>query len=98
LDTLDGLHTIFGEVAEGFEVLEKINEALCDEQHRPYKDIRITHTVVLEDPFDDPPGLRAPDGSPELTEDILKVRLRTERLLIVDAINCMAFCYVSRIS
>ncbi|CAG0921455.1 unnamed protein product [Notodromas monacha] len=72
LDTLDGVHTIFGEVAEGQDILEKINEILCDEQHRPYKDIRITHTVILEDPFDDPPGLKIPDASPEVTDEIIK--------------------------
>ena len=40
LDYLDGVHTVFGEVAEGFEVLDKLNEAYCDEKHRPYRDIR----------------------------------------------------------
>ena len=40
LDFLDGKHTIFGEVSEGFEVLDKINEAICDDNDRPYQDIR----------------------------------------------------------
>ena len=40
LDYLDGVHTVFGEVVEGFDVLDKINEAICDEEHRPYQDIR----------------------------------------------------------
>lgn len=40
LDYLDGVHTVFGEVGEGLDVLDKINEAYCDEKHRPYKDIR----------------------------------------------------------
>lgn len=58
LDELDsGGHTVFGEVAEGFDVLTKISEAYCDEDGRPYQDIRIYHTVVLEDPFDDPEGM-----------------------------------------
>ena len=57
LDNLDvGGHTVFGEVAEGFDVLAKISEVYCDEQGRPFQDIRIYHTVVLEDPFDDPEG------------------------------------------
>ncbi len=56
LDYLDGMHTVFGEVAEGEDVLSKINEAYCDQDGRPYQDIRIYHTVVLEDPFDDPEG------------------------------------------
>lgn len=56
LDHLDSTHTVFGEVAEGFDVLEKIGDAYCDKDGRPYQDIRIYHTVVLEDPFDDPEG------------------------------------------
>lgn len=40
LDYLDGQHTVFGEVVEGFEVLDKINDAICDDEHRPYQDIR----------------------------------------------------------
>lgn len=40
LDYLDDKHTLFGQVAEGFEALEKLNTAICDEQHRPYQDIR----------------------------------------------------------
>ncbi len=33
---------------------------------------RIKHTIVLDDPFDDPPNLIAPDKSPPPTEDMLK--------------------------
>lgn len=40
LDYLDNQHTVFGEIGEGFEVLSKLNEAFCDKEHRPYKDIR----------------------------------------------------------
>jgi len=40
LDYLDGKHTVFGEVAEGQDTLALINEAFCDKEHRPYKDIR----------------------------------------------------------
>ena len=40
LDYLDGQHTVFGEVTEGFDVLDKINEAFCDKENRPYQDIR----------------------------------------------------------
>ncbi|KAK7107825.1 peptidyl-prolyl cis-trans isomerase-like 4 [Littorina saxatilis] len=72
LDYLDGVHTVFGEVAEGFEVLDKLNEAYCDEKHRPYRDIRIFHTVILDDPYDDPDGLQVPDKSPGPTQEMLK--------------------------
>jgi len=69
LDSLDGIHTVFGEVAEGMDVVMKINEAFCDKDNRPYQDIRITHTVILDDPLDDPSGLVIPDHSPEPTQD-----------------------------
>ncbi|XP_046545008.1 peptidyl-prolyl cis-trans isomerase-like 4 [Haliotis rubra] len=71
LDYLDGQHTVFGQVAEGFEVLDKLNEAYCDEEHRPYIDVRIYHTVILDDPYDDPPDLNIPDRSPEPTKEML---------------------------
>lgn len=44
-------HTIFGEVAEGFDVLTKINGLFCDDDSRPYQDVRILHTYILDDPF-----------------------------------------------
>ncbi|KAB8228126.1 cyclophilin-like domain-containing protein [Aspergillus alliaceus] len=64
LDYLDGKVVIFGKVVEGFDVLEKVNEAFIDDRGRPLKDIRIRHTVILDDPFKDPPGLVAPAESP----------------------------------
>ncbi|KLJ07786.1 peptidyl-prolyl cis-trans isomerase-like 4 [Blastomyces silverae] len=64
LDYLDGKAAIFGKVVEGFDVLEKINDAFIDDKGRPLKDIRIRHTVILDDPFDDPPGLVVPPESP----------------------------------
>ncbi|XP_046969441.1 peptidyl-prolyl cis-trans isomerase sig-7 [Vanessa cardui] len=72
LDSLDGTHCVIGEVTEGHEVLTKLNEVICDESHRPYRDVRITHTVVLEDPFNDPSGLRAPSRSPSPSAERLK--------------------------
>lgn len=48
LDFLDGKYTIFGEIAEGEDVLERINAAYCDKQNRPYRNIRIKHTHILE--------------------------------------------------
>ncbi|XP_053315939.1 peptidyl-prolyl cis-trans isomerase-like 4 [Spea bombifrons] len=71
LDYLDGVHTVFGEVTEGMDVVKKINETFVDKDFIPYQDIRITHTVILDDPFDDPPGLPIPDRSPEPTKEQL---------------------------
>ena len=64
LDYLDGKAAIFGKVVEGFDALERINDAFIDDKGRPLKDIRIRHTVVLEDPFPNPPGLVVPPESP----------------------------------
>lgn len=64
LDILDGKAAIFGKVVEGFDVLEKINKAFVDERGRPLKDIRVRHTVILDDPYDDPEGLVEPAESP----------------------------------
>lgn len=64
IDYLDGKAAIFGKVVEGFDALEKINDAFTDTKGRPLKDIRIRHTVILDDPFDDPAGLVVPDESP----------------------------------
>ena len=64
IDFLDGKAAIFGTVVEGFDALDKINNAYVDDKGRPLKDIRILHTVVLDDPYDDPPGLVEPPESP----------------------------------
>lgn len=72
LTYLDEVHTVFGEVVEGFEVLLKLNEAICDNNNQPYQDIRITHTVILHDPYDDPAGLEIPDASPEPSKEQLE--------------------------
>ncbi|GMF50181.1 unnamed protein product [Phytophthora fragariaefolia] len=63
---LDEQHTIFGEVAEGMDVLATINALFVDKDCRPYQDVRIKHTHVLDDPFPDPKGLDelVPPASP----------------------------------
>ncbi|KPI41284.1 Peptidyl-prolyl cis-trans isomerase-like 4 [Cyphellophora attinorum] len=68
IDYLNGKAVPFGKVVEGFDVLEKIDGAFADVKGRPLKDIRIRHTVVLDDPFDDPAGLEVPDQSPVPTK------------------------------
>ncbi|ORX85724.1 cyclophilin-like protein [Anaeromyces robustus] len=72
LEYLNNKHAVFGMVAEGLDVIEKINNAMCDDTGRPYRDIRIKHTIILDDPFDDPEGLIVPDKSPEPSEELLK--------------------------
>eukprot|EP00210_Caulerpa_lentillifera_P005848 g5592.t1 len=67
LDSLDEKHTIFGEVAEGLDVIMNINEAYCDDNGKPFQNIRIRHTFILDDPYEDPPLLKdlIPETSPE---------------------------------
>ncbi|XP_077075777.1 peptidyl-prolyl cis-trans isomerase-like 4 isoform X2 [Siphateles boraxobius] len=83
LDYLDGVHTVFGEVTEGMDVLSKINETFVDTDFIPFQDIRINHTVILDDPFDDPAGLPVPDRSPEPTKE----QLDSGRIGADEAIN-----------
>ena len=43
---LDGIYTIFGELTEGFEVLDQIAAQKTDKYDRPLKDIRIVSITV----------------------------------------------------
>jgi peptidyl-prolyl cis-trans isomerase B (cyclophilin B) len=43
---LDGIYTIFGEVTEGFDVLDTIANQPKDQYDRPKKDIRIISVTV----------------------------------------------------
>lgn len=72
LTSLDGTHCVIGQVTEGQDVLRVLNETICDTGHRPYQDVRITHTVVLEDPFENPGGFREPSRSPSPSAERLK--------------------------
>ena len=64
-DVLDGAQIVFGEVTEGLEEsLSKINEAYVDKKGRPKVDIRINHTHILDDPFEDPEGFHVPSRYP----------------------------------
>ena len=49
---LDGQYTVFGEVLQGLDVVDKIQQSATDKRHRPYTDVRILRaTVVVVDPF-----------------------------------------------
>ena len=45
---LDGSYTVFGEVLEGLEIVEKIQYAATDDNDRPINDIRIVSAKVVE--------------------------------------------------
>ncbi|CAH1972101.1 unnamed protein product [Acanthoscelides obtectus] len=72
LTYLDAKHCVFGEVVEGLDVLDIINEVICDTDDRPYQDVRITHTVVLDDPYPDPKHLQVPSRSPSPSAERLQ--------------------------
>jgi peptidyl-prolyl cis-trans isomerase B (cyclophilin B) len=46
---LDGQYTVFGEVVEGMDVLEKIQGVETDKNDRPLEDIRILKATVTKD-------------------------------------------------
>ncbi|CAA7259333.1 unnamed protein product [Cyclocybe aegerita] len=69
IDYLDGKHAVFGHVVEGFDTLDKLNEVFVDQDGRPFKDVRIRHVIILDDPFPDPPGLIKPPSSPTRPPD-----------------------------
>lgn len=61
---LDRSHFVIGHVAEGQGILTQLSELFCDEKGRPYQDVRLWHTYVLDDPFPAPAGLVVPPSSP----------------------------------
>ena len=45
---LDGEYTVFGEVINGLEVVEKIQGVACDENDRPLEDVRIIKVEMIK--------------------------------------------------
>ena len=45
--TLDNTYTVFGEVYEGLEIVDKIAEQKTDKNARPYEDIRILSVSII---------------------------------------------------
>ena len=45
---LDGTYTVFGEVVEGMDVVEKIQKTPCDDNNRPFEDMKIIKAVVVK--------------------------------------------------
>ena len=77
LDHLDsGGHMIIGEVAEGLDVLKKLGALYLDSQGRPWEDVRIQHTHVLENPFSPVECPPSPDRKPETPHKDEKVTAR----------------------
>jgi|GEM_PF-3261104 len=45
---LDGEYTVFGEVLEGMDVVDKIQQVKTDRSDRPEEDVKITKVTVME--------------------------------------------------
>jgi peptidyl-prolyl cis-trans isomerase-like 4 len=44
-------------VEDDNQVLDQIASSYCDANGRPYADLRVVRALVIDDPFDDPPGM-----------------------------------------
>ncbi|KAJ2367099.1 Peptidyl-prolyl cis-trans isomerase-like 4 [Coemansia sp. RSA 2611] len=88
VDYLDGKHTVVGRVAEGMSVVDELSQSICDKDSRPLRDVLIRHTIILDDPFDDPPGLQCP-SSPLVPsreqQSLLRIEARYEQLATADS-------------
>ena len=45
---LDGAYTVFGEVVEGLDVVDRIQRVRCDRNDRPLKDVRIIKVELIK--------------------------------------------------
>nr|CAH8872026.1 unnamed protein product [Trichobilharzia regenti] len=81
LNYLDDKHTVFGYVAEGIDFIHKINEVYCDKDGRPFRNVRIHHTFVLDDPFVDIKRIDYPSSPALMNISALDTRLEEDEEL-----------------
>ncbi len=88
MEDLEKKCVIFGEVVEGLDILAKLNHMYLDQKGRPYVNIYIKHTLIVEDPFQNweveevksPPALKLGDGYLEI-EDYDKLDLKDKNIM-----------------
>ena len=49
--SLDGKYTIFGQLIDGFETLEKLEKEAVGKNNRPLNDIKITEVTIHANPI-----------------------------------------------
>lgn len=55
---LDDLHSVFGEIVQGLEILDKMERCETDKKDKPLRDIKILSTTVYQDPFEHAANIR----------------------------------------
>lgn len=78
-------HCVFGKIVEGLEILHILNKSMVDDQDRPFRDICISHTVLLHDPYQDPKF--AIDCIERSSPDIPRYLIESDRVGIYDDLN-----------
>ena len=59
---LDGQYTVFGEITQGLDIVERIIQVETDKNDRPLKDVRILKVKIISDPYAPKP---APKPAPK---------------------------------
>ena len=59
---LDGQYTVFGEVTQGLDIVERIMQVETDKNDRPLNDVRILKVKIISDPYTPKP---APKPAPK---------------------------------
>ena len=70
---LDGAYTVFGEVTEGMDVVDRIQHVEHDANNRPLEDVRIIKATILRDL----PGMEKKPKA--VTRKVTKRVVRTRR-------------------
>ena len=85
LTSLSGKHTVFGKVEEGEDVLKRINDTYVDQDNRPQMNLRILHTHVIDDPFEDLDNMTTMPRSPSPVRE-------SDRLEAVEHLEMLEKC------
>eukprot|EP00388_Colpodella_angusta_P038672 GDKK01045158.1.p1 GENE.GDKK01045158.1~~GDKK01045158.1.p1 ORF type:complete len:452 (+),score=80.11 GDKK01045158.1:26-1381(+) len=82
LEYLDKNGFIFGEIAEGTDILKKINQVTTDQKDVPIQKIRIQHTTIIFNPFEKVDEPLSP--KPIIDVEFKAIRTKEDALRIVE--------------